>query len=67
MDASELGRQLAAQRKRTKKVCPECGESFLGLANQTYSPERCRETARKRRYRERLKASATKVGAKAGP
>lgn len=41
------------RRKRTHlKVCPQCGEKYLGLATQTYCSNACRQDYNRRNRRE---------------
>ena len=49
---SELGRALAALRRRVEQTCPMCGTPYAGGAHKRYCSAACRQRA----YRERLEA-----------
>ena len=40
--ASELGRLLAARRRRMTGTCPVCGTTFTGIGKRRYCSDRCR-------------------------
>jgi hypothetical protein len=49
---SELGRALAALRRRVAQTCPVCRKRYAGAAHKRYCSAACRQRA----YRERLEA-----------
>ena len=49
---TELGRALAALRRRVVQICPVCKRSYEGAAHKRYCSAACRQQA----YRERLEA-----------
>jgi len=49
---SELGRALAALRRRVEQSCPVCKKPYAGAAHKRYCSAACRQRA----YRERLEA-----------
>lgn len=56
MSPSELGRALAAQRKRVLKVCAVCGREFAGLTKSRYCSLACNQRAYWDRKRPELNA-----------
>ena len=40
--AGELGRLLAARRRRVTGTCPVCGATFTGIGKRRYCSDRCR-------------------------
>ena len=49
---SELGRALAALRRRVEQTCRVCKKSYAGAAHKRYCSAACRQRA----YRERLES-----------
>lgn len=45
IDASSLGRMLAARRQRRGSVCPVCGAGFSAFGRQKYDRPACRKRA----------------------
>jgi hypothetical protein len=56
---SDLGRALAALRRRVNQTCPVCPKQFEGAAHKRYCSAACRQQA----YRER-KTGTTKGDAR---
>jgi hypothetical protein len=54
-DRSDLGRALAALRRRVTQTCPVCKKTYEGAAHKRYCSAACRQQA----FRER-KAGTTK-------
>jgi hypothetical protein len=54
---SELGRALAALRRRVEQTCPVCKKPYAGAAHKRYCSAACRQRA----YRERLEARNDEV------
>jgi ribosomal protein L37E len=52
---SESGASLAAQRNRVDKACSKCGKMMLNVLERKTDCDTCKNTAKKRRQRERLK------------
>ena len=73
MSPTELGRALAARRKRVPKLCALCGREFVGLAKSRYCSLACNQRAywdrkrpelnAKRRERYRRQASQRRTSA----
>ena len=51
---SDLGRALAALRRRVTQTCPICKQPYDGAAHKRYCSAACRQRA----YRERLEEKA---------
>lgn len=50
-DASDLGRALAARRRRTTAVCEVCGAAFETWARKTQQARTCSPKCRQKRWR----------------
>lgn len=53
MDASNAGRDLAAQRRRTAHICERCHKEFLGIATARICSPACRKALYRARVRGR--------------
>ncbi len=51
---TNVGSQLAARRKTETKKCDSCGTEFTGLVRKV-TCNKCLNTAKKKRYRDKLK------------
>ena len=51
---SEMGRALAALRRRVTQTCPVCRKPYAGAAHKRYCSAACRQCA----YRERKETQA---------
>jgi hypothetical protein len=54
--ASELGRKLAARRRRIRGTCLMCGTTFTGTGKRRYCSDRCRFRATYLRRKEHRKS-----------
>ncbi len=54
---SEVGRALAALRRRVEQTCPVCRKQYAGAAHKRYCSPACRQRA----YRERHEAETQGV------
>ena len=57
---SELGRALAALRRRVTQTCPVCRRPYAGAAHKRYCSPACRQRAYRQRLEQRTLEQRTK-------
>ncbi|MDQ3705609.1 MAG: hypothetical protein M3437_10385 [Chloroflexota bacterium] len=62
IDASELGRQLAARRQLVEGNCQICGKPFVGTKKRKYCSNACAVAAYEKRQRDMRNHEGSKEG-----
>ena len=57
-DRSDIGRALAALRRRVTQTCPVCKKSYEGAAHKRYCSAACRQQAFRERKQRSVKGEA---------